>query len=91
MLMEKFLKKDIKIQWNDEHQESLDILKDKMVKTLILVFLDWSKEFHIHVDSSSIALGAILTRLGEGGIDHPIAFASRKLSESEHNYNTTKI
>ena len=42
----------------------------------------WSKEFHVHVDASSIALGAVLAQPGEGDIDHPIAFVSRKLSNS---------
>jgi hypothetical protein len=42
------------------------------------------------VDASAIALGAVLTQPGEGDIDHPIAFARRKLSYSEHNYNTTE-
>jgi hypothetical protein len=88
--MEKLLKKDIRFQWNDECQESLDILKEKMVKTSILRFLDWTKEFHVHVDASSIALGAVLAQPGEGDLDHPIYFASRNLSEFEHNYNTTK-
>ena len=27
---------------------------------------------------------------GEGKLDHPISFASRKLSESEKQYNTTE-
>jgi hypothetical protein len=44
----------------------------------------------VHVDASSIALGAVLAQPGEGDIDHPIYFASRKLSESEKNYNTTE-
>jgi hypothetical protein len=79
--MEKLLKKDIKFQWNDECQQSLDILKEKMVTTPILVFPYWSKEFHVHVDASSIALGSVLTQPGEGDIDHPIAFAIRKLSD----------
>jgi hypothetical protein len=48
------------------------------------------KEFHVHVDASAIALGVVLTQPGEGDIDHPIAFARRKLSDSEHNYNTTE-
>jgi hypothetical protein len=90
MPMEKLLKKDIKFQWNDECQQILDILKEKMVTTPILVFPDWSKEFHVHVDASSIELGVVLTKPGERDIDHPIAFASRKLSESKHNYNTTE-
>jgi hypothetical protein len=68
----------------------LDILKEKMVASPILVFLDWSKEFHVHVNSSSISLREVLAQPGEGDIDHPIEFVSRNLSESEQNYNTTK-
>ena len=54
----------------------------------ILVFPDLKKPFHVHVVASSIALGIILAQPGEGGIDHPIAFASRKLSSAERNYTT---
>ena len=61
-----------------------------MVTAPILVFPDWSKEFHVHVDASSIALGAVLAQQGKGEIDHPIAFSSRKLSMVEMNYTTTK-
>ena len=79
--MEKLLNKNIKFQWNDECQQSLDILKEKKVTVPILVFPYWSKEFHVHVDASSIELGVVLTHPREGDIDHPITFASRKLSE----------
>jgi hypothetical protein len=58
--MEKLLRKDTKYQWNDECQHGLDTLKEKMVTAPILVFLDWGKKFHLHVDASTIALGAIL-------------------------------
>jgi hypothetical protein len=44
----------------------------------------------VHVDASSIELGAILAQPGAGELDHPIAFASKKLSESEKKYNTTE-
>jgi hypothetical protein len=55
-----------------------------------LIFPDWNKEFHVHVDASSIVLGAVLSQPGEGDIDHPIYFASRKLSIAEKNYTTTE-
>jgi len=42
------------------------------------------------VDASSIVLGAVLAQPGEGEIDHPIAFASRKLSTNKNNYTTTE-
>jgi hypothetical protein len=61
-----------------------------MVTAPILVFPDWSKEFHVHINASSIALGAVLAQPREGEIDHPLAFASRKLSTMEINYTTTE-
>ena len=67
--MEKQLKKEIKFEWTPECQASLDILKENMVTTPILVFLDWNKEFHVHVDASSIALGIVLAQTGAGNID----------------------
>jgi hypothetical protein len=86
--MENPLRKDTKYQWNDKCQHDLDTLKKKMVTAPILVFPDWEKAFHVHVDASTIALRAILAQPGAGDLAHPIAFASRKLSDSEHNYNT---
>jgi hypothetical protein len=61
-----------------------------MFTMTILVFLDWSKEFHVHVNASAITFEAVLTQLGKGDIYHPIAFAGKKLSYSEKNYNTTE-
>jgi hypothetical protein len=61
-----------------------------MVTAPILVFPYWSKEFHMHVDASSIALGGVLAQLGVGDIDHLLAFVSRKLSIAEINYTTTE-
>jgi hypothetical protein len=54
----------------------------------IMVFLYWSKEFHVHVNASSIALGVVLAQPGVGYIDHLLAFASKKLSTAEINYTT---
>ena len=88
--MEKLLKKDAKFQWKEACQESLDKLKNKMATTPILVFPNWKKEFHVHVDTSSVALGTVLKQPGEGALEHPIAFASRKLFMTKKNYMTTE-
>ena len=58
--MEKMLKKDAAFEWTPECQGSFDTLKAKMASAPILVFPDWNKEFHVHVDASSIALGVVL-------------------------------
>jgi hypothetical protein len=88
--MERLLKKENKFQWSEECQEGLDTLKQKLVTTSILIFPYWKKEFHVHVDASSVALGTVLAHPGEGDIDHPISFARRKLSTTKHNYTMTE-
>ena len=61
-----------------------------MVSAPILIFPNWSKVFNVHVDASSIALGAILAQPGARDIDHHIAFASRKISTTKRNYTMTE-
>ena len=71
--MEKLLRKDAAYEWTQECQGSLNTLKAKMASAPILVFPDWNKEFHVHVDASCIVLGVVLVQPGEGYLDHPIA------------------
>jgi hypothetical protein len=44
----------------------------------------------MHVDASGISLGAILEQPGDGAMDHPTYFASKKLSQDELNYTMTE-
>ena len=53
-----------------------------MVTKPMLVFLNWEKTIHVHVDASTITLGPILAHPGAGDLDHPIAFGRRILPES---------
>jgi hypothetical protein len=68
----------------------MDALKQRPVTAPILVFPYWNKEFHVHVDAFH-RIGHVLSQPGDGDIDHPIVFSSRKLSISENNYTTTKL
>ena len=60
----------------EQFQESLDLQKNKMVTTPILVFPNWKKVFHVHVNVLFVTLGVVLAHLGDEAIDHPIAFSS---------------
>lgn len=57
-----------------------------MVIAPILVFPEWKKEFHVHVDAYCIELGVVLAQEGAVEIDHPIEFSGRKLSNMENNH-----
>jgi hypothetical protein len=83
-----FIKERLSVLLDKRISAELRHLKQKMVTMPILVFPNWSKEFHVHVDASSIALGEVLAQPGEGDIDHALAFSSGKLSTIEVNYTT---
>lgn len=52
------------------------MLKLKLSKFLILIFLDWNKEFHVHIDVRIHEIRAILAQLDERKIDHLIYFTN---------------
>jgi hypothetical protein len=88
--MEKLLKKENKFQWSEECQEGLDTLKQE---------IGYRVDFDISIleEGVSCSCGCVICSFrhsvsspGEGDIDHPIAFARRKLSTTEHNYTTTE-
>jgi hypothetical protein len=74
--LENLLKKDETFQWTLECEKEFETLKEKLITTPNLIFPNWDKEFHVHVDASGISLGAILAQPGYGAMDHPIYFAS---------------
>jgi hypothetical protein len=88
--LEHLLKKSELFQWTLECDRAFEILKENLDTTPILIFPYWEKEFHVHVDASGIALGAILAQPENGNMDHPICFSSKKISQVEHNYTTTE-
>jgi hypothetical protein len=57
--MEKLLRKDNNFQWNEDYPRGLDTLKEKSVIAPIPVFQYWENTFHVHVDASTITLGAM--------------------------------
>ena len=85
--MEKLLRKTKEFIWTMDCQETLNKLKERLVSATILVYLDWNKMFHVHIDASGTALGAVLAQPREN-MDHPVYYTSRKLSTEEKNYTT---
>jgi hypothetical protein len=75
------LKKVETFQWTTECDKAFETLKEKLITTPILIFPNWEKAFHVHVDALGISLGAILMQPGYGAMDHPVYFVSQKLSQ----------
>jgi hypothetical protein len=72
--------------WDSIHQQAFDDIKAAIAKETVLAYPDFSKPFEIYTDASSTQLGAASTQ-----DNRPIAFFSRKLSETQQKYSVTEI
>jgi hypothetical protein len=81
-------KKTMKLawHWDEVHQTAFDNIKAIISRDVVLAYPDYSKEFEIHTDTSSKHLGAVII---QG--NRPIAFFSRKLTETQQQYSVTEI
>ena len=76
--------------WTHECTVAFEELKRQLVSAPILISPCWTKEFHVYVDASNVAIGAVLSQKDEKNFDHPIDYASRQLLATERNYSTTE-
>ena len=82
-------KKKVKFHWGKEQQQAFDTMKHRLVNYPVLRHFRFDLPVEIHTDASNHGLGAVLLQT-ENNQTYPIAYASRRLSDAEVNYNTTE-
>ena len=67
-------------------------MKNRLTTTpLILAFPDWTSEFVLQVDASSVAVGGVLSQRDDKGGLRPIAFFSSGLTAEQRNYSAGEL
>lgn len=85
------LKKDVKYHWEKEQEEAFNILKTSISEDSLLFHPDTEEPFIVHISSSTIGLGAILSQKDGEGDEHPVLFASRTLRGAEPRYTSAEL
>ena len=75
------------VVWDDSCEKAFSTLKTMLTNKPILWLADMKRPFILRTDASNIGLGAMLLQEREGEV-HPVAYASKKLSETERKYAT---
>lgn len=76
--------------WSAQCQRAFDCLKQRISEPPVLAHFDVkATTTYLTCDASDVGLGACLSQR-QGGVDRPIAFASRALSSPERGYNVTE-
>lgn len=79
------LKKDVKFNWKEQHQQALDELKRAVSSAPVLILPDYKLPFVVSTDASGYAIGATLSQDQGKGLQ-PVAFMSKKMLPAERNY-----
>ncbi|GFU17311.1 retrovirus-related Pol polyprotein from transposon opus [Trichonephila clavipes] len=68
------------IPWDDKAEESFQCSKNSLIEIPTLYTPVLNRPFQLYTDASAIIVGACLAQNDENGMEHPIAFYSRKLT-----------
>lgn len=69
--------------WGDAEEKAFDKVKQLVTQAPVLAYYSPEKELVIQCDASILGLGVVLMREG-----HPLAYASRALTDPETRYAT---
>ena len=78
-------------QWTSECQEAFSELKQRLIESPVLAYPDFTRGFILETDACVKGLGAILSQKHDDGLTHPVAYASRALSQAEKHYGITEL
>ena len=82
-------KKPSLIEWTEELNKSFEKLKAALISAPVLTFPSKNGRFILDTDASHDGIGAVLSQV-QGSEEKVIAYASRKLSQSERQYCITR-
>ena len=77
------LKQDVEWSWQTEYDVAMQLVRERLTQDTVLTFYDVRKLASIHADEPQTGLGCVLMQ-HQG---RPVVFASRALTEAEHNYS----
>ncbi|XP_075732859.1 uncharacterized protein LOC142775380 [Rhipicephalus microplus] len=79
-----------KVVWSAEMEGAFQGLKAALVSSPVLHAPNYDRRFIVQCDASNRGLGVILCQEDENGNEHPVLYASRKLSVREEAYSASE-
>lgn len=81
------LKRDTKFVFDQKCIDAFNQVKRLLSEAPVLAHYDPKAPVILTVDASSTGLGCILSILDQNGIEKPVSYSSRTLSQAEVNYS----
>lgn len=84
------LKKGTPYKWSQECEKSFQSLKDVLCSQPVLRAPDFNRPFKLACDASDLAAGSVLLQEDDSGVEHPVAFYSKKFTPAQTRYSTVE-
>ena len=88
--MTDLLKDGVEYQFNKNCTNAMQYIQRRLTSCPILIIPDFNKQFILTTDASNYGISAILSQIAPDNLEHPIAYASRRLSTREMAFHTTE-
>ena len=75
------------VSWSEECNRAFCELKELLLSYPVLRNVNFSLSFTLQVDASDVGMGAVLSQPDEKGMEHPVAYFSRKLLPREQKFS----
>lgn len=79
--------KKMPIVWTEEGDRAFTVLRQAVINAPILFHIQPDGEVTVYTDASNLAVGGFLTQM-QNGVERPLIFMSRRLSDAETRYST---
>ena len=77
-----------RVAWTTECDRAFQELKLILCSSPVLASSDFTRPFTLQTDASDRGVGAVLSQYDDDGLEHPVAYFSRKLLTREEHYST---
>lgn len=85
------IRKNSKFNFSEEHLNSFNAIKSKLVESPILSVYSPNLETEVHCDASSAGYGAILMQKQSDGLFRPVFYYSRRKTDCESRYHSYEL
>jgi len=83
-------KKDVEFKWTQECQHAFEALRDALISAPVLAVADPNKSYIVDTDANDDNMSCVIMQEDTDGQLHPIAFASKRFTSAQRNYDTTE-
>ena len=83
----RLLKRDTKWKWTANEEEAFTESKKLLISSEVLTHFEPKLDLLLSCDTSAYGIGAVLAHKLSDGMEKPIGYVSRTLTESEKNYS----